>query len=274
MPARPSLKGSRVLITGAARGMGALMAQGAIERGASALVLWDSDKAALGQFVEQLPASQTRLMSAAVDVSSATAVSRSAQKVLDAIGGVDIVINSAGVISGKHLLDLSAADIERTFGVNTLALYWTTQAFLPGMVERNVGRIVTIASAAGLAGPSQQTDYAASKHAAVGFTESLRAELRQQRSAVSTLTVAPFYVSTGMFEGVQSSSPLLPILNPERTVHAILAAIESPRRELLIPWTVHLVRWLRLLPPRAFDWVADWFGINKSMQHFVGRTKK
>ena len=274
MPHPSRFAQSRVLITGAAKGMGAAMAKGAIERGADTVVAWDTDADSLRELARELSHSPARIITDTVDVSSATAVSRAAAGVIDAIGGIDVLINSAGVISGKHLDELSVDDIQRTFGVNTLSLYWTSQAFLPGMLQRNRGRIVTIASAAGLAGPAQQTDYAASKHAALGFTEALRAELRARRSDVTTLTVAPFYVNTGMFAGVQSSSPLLPIQDQDKTVATILNAIESRRREILIPATVHLVRWLRLLPPVAFDQIADWFGINKSMQHFVGRQEK
>ena len=159
-----------------------------------------------------------------------------------------------------------------TFQVNTLSLYWTTRAVLPAMLENDRGRIVVIASAAGSAGVARQTDYSASKHAAVGFTESLRAELRQRGSAVTTLTVKPYYVNTGMFDGVKSGSPLLPIQEPEPTVEKILSAIESTRREILIPRMVYAVRVFRLLPAGWFDQIADLFGINRSMRDFVGRS--
>ncbi|MGO1228309.1 MAG: SDR family NAD(P)-dependent oxidoreductase [Brachybacterium sp.] len=85
-----------------------------------------------------------------------------------------------------------------------------TRAFLPGMLEREHG---TIASAAGLAGVARQTDYSASKWAAVGFTESLRAELRADSSAVGTFVMCPFDIDTDMFEGASTKFPrLLPIL--------------------------------------------------------------
>src|SRR5262249_39176933 len=154
------------------------------------------------------------------------AVAATAAATLRECGPVDILVNNAGVVSGKTLLAASEDDIVRTFDVNTLALFWTTRAFLPAMIERGSGHVVTIASAAGLVGTSRLVDYCSSKHAAVGFDEALRLELRRLRSQVLTTVVCPFYISTGMFEGVKTRLPLLlPILTPEYATDRIVAAI-------------------------------------------------
>src|SRR5207249_2932649 len=89
------------------------------------------------------------------------------------VGPIDILVNNAGVVSGRTLLEARDDDILRTFDVNTLALFWTTRAFLPAMLERGTGHVVTIASAAGLVGTSRLVDYCASKHAAVGVDRSM-----------------------------------------------------------------------------------------------------
>jgi all-trans-retinol dehydrogenase (NAD+) len=89
---------------------------------------------------------------------------------------------------------------------------------------------------------------------------------------VTTLTVCPYYVNTGMFDGVKSGSALLPIQEPQPTVERIVAAIESTRREILLPGMVWSVRLFRLLPASWFDVIADLFGINTSMATFRGRT--
>ncbi len=266
-----SLSGSSVLITGGARGMGRLMALGSASRGARHVVLWDLQGQQLAEVAREVESLGAQVSIDTVDVTDHRAVEKAAKRALKSAGSVDIVINNAGVISGKDFLDLSPEEIMTTFQVNTLSLYWTSRAFLPAMLEANRGRIVTIASAAASAGVARQTDYSASKHAAMGFTESLRAELRQRGSAVSTLTVKPYYVNAGMFDGVKSGSPLLPIQEPEPTVAKILDAIESTRREILIPRMVYAVRIFRLLPARWFDQIADLFGINRSMRDFVGR---
>jgi all-trans-retinol dehydrogenase (NAD+) len=113
---------------------------------------------------------------------------------------------------------------------------------------------------------------AASKWGAIGFTESLRAELRSFGSRVRTLVVAPYYINTGMFDGVKTRFPLLlPILDPPKVATKVLTAIESGRQQVVLPPMVRIVPPLRFLPPVAFDVILDAFGINHSMDSFVGR---
>lgn len=266
-----SLAGKHVLITGAGSGIGRLMALGAVRRGASKLVLWDVNLAAAKAVAKEVESLGAAALPMSIDVSKKATVVAGAEKVLQKIGHLDVLINNAGVVSGKHFLELDEKDIALTYNVNTFALYWTIGAFLPSMLERDSGRLVTIASAAGLAGSSRLTDYSGSKHAAVGFMESLRAELRDSGSSVSALTVNPFYINTGMFDGVKSGSPLLPIQDHDEATSRILDAVESTKRELLLPGMVYSVRIFRLLPTAIFDWIADAFGINKAMKTFRGR---
>jgi all-trans-retinol dehydrogenase (NAD+) len=267
-----SFSNSIVVVTGAASGIGRLMALGAATRGAAAVVLWDVNEKALASVSAEIEARGVKAHPFVVDISDRASVMATAKKVLASAGVPDVVINNAGVISGKRFLDLTESDITKTYAVNTLALYWTLQAFLPAMKKQDSGRLVTIASAGGLAGSATQTDYAGSKFAAVGFTESLRAELRDDSSGVSTLTVCPFYINTEMFDGVKSGSPLLPIQDQHLSTTKILDAIESRKRELLLPGMVYTVRIFRLLPTAVFDFLADAFGINKAMKTFRGRV--
>ncbi|HML52169.1 MAG TPA: SDR family oxidoreductase [Propionicimonas sp.] len=255
------LAGSTVLVTGGGSGLGRELCTQASARGAKVIV-WDRDPEAARQTAESCGGSWAQ-----VDVTDADAVSAAATEL-----SVDILINNAGVVTGKPLLEASENQIRRTFEVNTLAGFWTSRALLPGMLTRDRGMIVTIASAAGLVGVAKQTDYSASKWGAVGFTESLRAELRSQGSRVRTLVVAPYYISTGMFEGVTTRFPLLlPIMEPAAVARKVLNAIESGRQQLVLPPMVRLVPPLRILPPVAFDLVLDLFGINHTMDGFIGR---
>lgn len=264
------LAGSTVLITGAASGLGRLMALGCAERGAR-LILWDRDGEGLARLRAELPAHQS-IETQVVDLSERLAVATAAQRALAAGQAPDVVINNAGVVTGKPLLEASDADIERTFAVNTLALFWTTRAFLPGMLERRRGHIVTIASAGGLAGTARLVDYCASKHAAVGFDESLRLELKRLDSPVRTTVVCPFYIHTGMFEGVETRfSWLLPIMRPEPVVARILRAIERDESRLIMPWFIYTGFLVKLLPIPVYDWLMDFFGISRSMDRFQGR---
>jgi len=265
------LRGSTALITGAGSGIGRLMALGAARRGAR-VVVWDLSTERAERVRDEVRAAGGRAEAFTVDVSDPDAVRAAAAETLAVVGGIDVLVNNAGVVSGRRLLDATEEGIERTFGVNVLALFWVTRAFLPGMVERRQGRVVTIASAAGLVGVARQTDYSASKHAAVGFDESLRAELRASGSPVTTMVVCPYYIDTGMFAGVQTRfSWLLPILKEQKVADTVLAGIESGRRRLVLPPLVGLVPGLRVLPVALFDRISDLLGVNRSMEHFAGR---
>jgi all-trans-retinol dehydrogenase (NAD+) len=244
------------------------MALQAAKRG-SQVVIWDLDKERADRVCDEIRASGGSAEAFAVDITDRDAVDAVAVEV----GDVDAVINNAGVVTGEWFLDAPPEKVERTYRVNVLALYWVTRAFLGVMVDRNRGCVVTIASAAGLVGVAKQTDYSASKFAAVGFMESLRAELRAQGTAVNTLTVCPFYINTGMFDGVQSKFPaLLPILDEVIVAGQILDSMERGRATLVLPWFARTLPLVRLLPVRAFDRIADFFGINKTMEYFRGRT--
>ena len=263
--------GKTILITGAASGIGRLLAQRIAAEGAR-LVLWDVDAAALERARTELAAAGRQVAAYVCNLRDRAAIAAAAAATLRDCGPVDILVNNAGVVSGKTLLAASEDDILRTFDVNALALFWTTRAFLPAMMERGSGHIVTIASAAGVVGTSRLVDYCASKHAAVGFDESLRLELRRLGSRIRTTVVCPFYISTGMFEGVKTRFPLLlPILTPEYAVKRIVAAIRRDRRRLVMPRIVYTT-WLgRVLPVRVFDAVMEFLGVNRSMDDFIGR---
>ncbi|WP_166969961.1 SDR family oxidoreductase [Brevibacterium atlanticum] len=265
------ISGARVLITGAGSGIGRLMALESAARGAAEIIIWDLSSDS-GEAVQgEITARGTAARAFALNVGDADQVDAAAVQT----GPIDILINCAGVVTGKKLLDNDEEAIRRVFEVNTFALYWSTKAFLPGMIERDRGSVVTIASAAGLTGVAKQTDYSASKWAAVGFTESLRGELRADGSHVNTLAVCPFYINTGMFAGVQTKFPrLLPILEETDVATRVLDSIEAGREQLVMPSLVRWVPGARLLPTRAFDKVMDFLGVNQTMDHFTGRTGK
>ncbi|MFQ6611771.1 MAG: SDR family oxidoreductase [Fidelibacterota bacterium] len=261
----------RVLITGAASGIGRLMAK-EIGQAGGELILWDINEAGLREFHNELLKQGIVVTSYICDLSVREMVQSVAETVLKEGGAVDILINNAGIISGKTLLEIPAEMIEKTFQVNTLANFWTVRAFLPAMFEKDQGHIITIASAAGLVGSSRLSDYSASKFAAVGFTESLRMELKRLGSKVRTTVVCPFFIDTGMFTGAKTRfNFLLPILTPEYSVRRILRAIRRNKARLIMPRFAYLNFPLRLLPVPAFDWLMEFFGINKSMDEFTGR---
>jgi all-trans-retinol dehydrogenase (NAD+) len=267
-----NVKDRIVLITGGAGGIGRLMGLDFARQGAK-IIAWDLDARSLGEF-EELGREQGLFIRGMVcDVSDRAAVYRQAEALIAEFGPVDILVNNAGVVSGKTLLDTPDERIIQTLNINTLALFWTARAFLPSMLERNSGHLVTVSSAAGILGVSGLADYSASKFAAFGFDEALRMELGKLKSGVRTTVVCPFYINTGMFEGVKTQFPLfLPVLKSEYVAKRIVRAVLSGRRRLIMPRFVYFILFLRLLPTAVLDRVVDFFGINHTMDEFRGRT--
>jgi all-trans-retinol dehydrogenase (NAD+) len=260
-----------MLITGAANGIGRLLALGAAARGARVTLL-DRDQAGLLEAQAEIHQAGGDAAGFMVDLCDRDAIQATAARVLATRGPVDILVNNAGIVTGRTLLECSDAAIERTFQVNTLALFWTVRALLPAMIARGRGHVVTIASAAGLAGTSRLTDYCASKFAAVGFDESLRLELKRLGLPIRTTVVCPYYVDTGMFRGVRTRFPwLLPILRPDYVAARILSAIQGDRRRLVLPRFVMAVLLARVLPLDLFDGLMRFFGVDRSMDEFAGR---
>lgn len=269
---RTPVRGAVVLVTGAASGIGALVAVQAAHRGARAVVLWDLDLPAAQDVATRVQAAGATCLAQRVDLRDAQEVEAAGRVVLERLGRVDVLVNSAGVVTGRRFEDLSEEDVARTFDVNVLALYRVVRCFLPGMRTRDRGCVVTIASAAGLVGVARQTDYSASKFAAVGFMESLRSELRRSGSHVRTLVVAPYYVSTGMFAGVRTRVPLLlPVLEPERVASQVLDSVERGDARRILPWFANAVLLVKALPVPVADAVTDLFGISTTMDTFTGR---
>jgi len=262
-----ALNGSRVLITGGASGLGRQLALQSATKGAH-VVIWDMNLVNAKKVVAEIQKAGGTAEAHQVDITDRLAVNTLALKV----GAVDVLFNNAGVVSGDWFLDLNPDSIERTYRVNVLSLYWMTQAFLPAMVQSGNGCVVTISSASGMLGVAKLTDYSASKFAAFGFMESLRSELRMKRSSVNTLTVCPHYIGTGMFDGVQTKFPwLLPILDEVKVAAKILRSVEKGKAMLVMPKFVHVIPVVRVLPIRAFDRITDFFGVNRTMDHFRGR---
>ena len=261
-----------VVVTGGTSGIGRLMALDLAERGAR-VVVWDRNKAALEE-TEQTGKNRGLFVRAMYcDVSDREAVYRAAGQLEAELGPTDILINNAGIVSGSAMLDTPDEKIIDTFNVNTLALFWTTRAFLPGMLKRNSGHLVTISSAAGVIGITGLVDYSASKFGAFGYHEALTMELRKNGSAVNTTLVCPFYVDTGMFAGVRTRFPLfLSIMKSEIVARRIVRAVLKNKRLLIMPAFIRTVFLLRLLPAFVFDGVVNFLGINHTMDHFTGRS--
>jgi len=269
------LNGKTVLITGAGSGLGRLMAIQFAKLGCK-LVLLDINQQGLEEVAKEVVKQKgLKPFTASCDVSDKDSVKAMAKKVKTEVGVVDILVNNAGIVAGGYALDLRDDQVERVMRVNTLAVIWMIRAFLPDMMEQNSGHLVTIASAAATSGVAKLADYCASKWATFGYHESIRMELKKLgKTGVKTTVVCPYYINTGMFDGVKSKFPLLPIMEPDYVVSNIMRAVKTNQEELMLPSLIGYSALVRtLLSPSIRDIVADWIGISTSMDEFAGKRR-
>lgn len=276
------IKGTNVLITGGASGIGRIMGRICLEKGASSLIVWDINQANIDKTEAELsdvkPAeagvSKGQIHSYIVNVSDPQAIKSAYEKVKSEVGEVDILVNCAGIVRGNNTFDKQTVqDIDLTMDINANAPMYVALAVLPDMLRRDRGHVCNIASAAGMLGVPKLSVYCASKWAVIGWTESMRVELKQARSHVRVTSVAPYFINTGMFDGVNSK--VFPILDPEKTAAKIIRAVEVGKSFRGIPFAYHFIRiWQGLLPNFLFDFIfGKVFGVYSVMDHFTGRRK-
>ena len=270
-----SVAGLTIVITGAAIGMGRLYAERAVAEGAATVVLLDVNADALATTAAELSAAGGHVATYRVDLSSQQEIAAVSGRIRDDVGDPDVLINNAGIVRSSFFWEHDPlTDIEATMKVNTLAAMHLTRELLPGMIAKvSPCRILNVSSAAGTLANPRMSVYAASKWAMIGWSDSLRLELKKAgHDNVKVTTFAPSYISTGMFEGVRG--PLLtPIMTPEKATSAAWLAMIKGRPMLMKPWTVGLGRALKgVLPTRAWDLVAGRvFKVYSSMDDFTGR---
>lgn len=265
------IKGTNVLITGGGSGIGRIMGRIVLEKGAHSLTIWDINEDNMVSTKAELNG-KGKVYTQKVDVSNSTSVEEAASVAKKNTGGIDIVINCAGIVANnKTFAEQSVGDITRTMNINATAPMLVTLAFLPDMIERNFGHVCNIASAAGMISNPRMSVYAASKWAVTGWSDSLRIELKQAKSKVKVSTVAPYFISTGMFTGVKSR--FFPILKPEPTAKKIIKAIEKNKWFKGLPFGFHFIRFCQaVLPISLFDFIfGEVVGIFHGMENFTGR---
>ena len=265
---------ANVLITGGASGIGKIMGRMALEKGARCFIIWDINLAGIEATRKEL-SRYGNIQGYVVDVSNNEVVNLAYRKTVEDCGNIDILINCAGIITSNKTFDKQTAEeMVRTMNINTLAPMFVTRAMLPDMLERNCGHVCNIASAGGMLSNPKMSVYAASKWGAIGWSDSVRIELQNMKSKVHVTTVAPYYINTGMFDGVKS--PIIPVLKPEYVAKRVIRAIERNKSFRGIPFGFHFIRfWQFLLPTRIFDWFfGEVMGIYHAMDAFTGRKKE
>lgn len=264
---------SVIIITGGASGIGKLMGKIALEKGAKHLAIWDISEKNLSATLEEL----SRIGNVSghiVDITDPVSIDRGYSEVKSSIGDVDLLINNAGVVTNNRTFaEQTDQDIFRTMNVNSIGPMLVTRKILPDMIKRDKGHICNIASAAGLLAVPKMSVYVASKWAAYGWSETMRIELDEIGSRVRVTTICPYFINTGMFDGIKPK--VFKILDQDETAVKIIRAIEKDKLTRGIPFPVHFIRLQQaLLPSKVFDFIfGRLFGIYDVMNHFKGRAK-
>ncbi|GLB34049.1 putative short-chain dehydrogenases reductases (SDR) family protein [Lyophyllum shimeji] len=255
-----------VVITGGSSGVGELLANTLAVRNVNVVVL----------DINPIVTENYNITYYKCDVSKWEEVKAVSKKVIEEIGEPTVLINNAGVVQGKLILDLKPEDVQQTFSVNTLAHFWTLKAFLPSMLKRKSGHIVTVASVMGYSSAVQMSDYSASKAAAIMLHESLRQELdiRYKCPQIRTTLVTPGHILTPLFKTLSVPNTafykfFFPSVQPITVVKRIIAALdEQHSQQISVPFYTNFVPYQRHLPSFLHDFVGWIAHANYAMERF------
>jgi 3-oxoacyl-[acyl-carrier protein] reductase len=197
------LDGKKALVTGASRGIGRAIAQAFVQEGADvALIATKQD--ALDALAAELRSSGRTVVPLACDLRSGDAVSAAVDKAKEALGGLDIVVNNAGITADQLLMRQKEEDWQRVLDVNLTGAFRVTKAATRYLLKSKAGRVITVTSVVGLTGNAGQASYAASKAGLIGFTKSLAQEVASR--GVTVNAIAPGFIETDMTAADQQAA--------------------------------------------------------------------
>lgn len=268
--AMKTIAGKRVLVTGSGHGLGLEIAR-AFARGGAEVLITDRDPQRVEEAVFRLRSLNFKAAGFVMDVTDAADVRAVREQILTDFGSIDVLINNAGIVTGGQFLDVPLEKHLATYDVNSAGPVIVTHMFLPDLMAQEEGHLVNVASASALIPLPNAATYASSKWAVLGFTESLREELRLAgHSNITVTAVCPSYINTGMFNGVQA--PLLTrLLTPEWLANEIVTCVLRRCETLIAPKLVNLLPLAKATwPRRAFGWLLDVLGVSNSMLNWQG----
>lgn len=266
------LKQKAVLITGAGHGLGRELALVFAACGAK-IIATDRDPTRLAETVAALGERGATSAGYPLDVTDNAAILELRQRVLAEHGPIDVLINNAGVAFGGLFTQIPLDEHHATYRVNLLGQVAMTHAFLPGMIARPEAHLVNVASASGLIALPYATTYASSKWGVLGFSESIREELRLLgHRHVSVTVVCPSYIDTGMAAGVRVPRFSRMLRAPD-VARLVVQAVRKRREQVLTPWLVKITPFSKgVLPPSWFRRTNDWLGITAGMSTWHGHN--
>jgi short-subunit dehydrogenase len=256
------MKNNVVILTGASKGIGEGLAIALAEAGAQ-LALAARDIEALDRVAALCRAKGAKVITMSVDVANESECKQLVHRTVEAFGRVDTLINNAGASMWARFDEIKEARIlEQLMRVNYFGAMYCTMYALPH-IKASRGRIVSIASLAGKTGVPTRTGYAASKHAMMGFFDSLRIELMD--TGVTVTSICPGFVSTGIRENAAGPDGRAIAISPVKEgqvmsvaecVRICMHAIEYRKREVVMTARGKLGMWLKLIAPSVVDGIA------------------
>ena len=254
-----TLERRTVAITGGARGIGKATAAALVRAGAR-VAIGDLDVALARSTAEELGSG---VRAYELDVTSRPSFAAFLDAVERDVGPLDVLVNNAGIMPISPLLDEDDATAVRLLDINVHGVIFGMKEALPRMLPRGGGHVVNLASVAGKAGFPHLATYCATKHAVVGLSEAMRAELSD--TGIEITIVMPALVNTELTSGVQAGRGVRKA-EPEDVADAIVEALRRPRLEVYVPSSVgRIKRFLELLPRPAAEAVARFFESDKVM---------
>lgn len=242
-----SLAGSVVAITGGARGIGRATASALVAQGAR-VAIGDIDAELAEQTAAELRGGTIGLP---LDVTNRDSFAAFLDQVEDQLGPLDVLVNNAGIMPIGPFVDETDATAERMIDINLVGLIYGSKLALQRFLPRRRGHLVQIASAAGKMGFAGGVTYCATKHAVVGLSEGLRAELKD--TGVDISVVMPVVVNTELGSGLPETRGFKAV-QPEDVASGIVDALQTGRFEVYVPKSlVGIVRFGALMPRRAID---------------------
>lgn len=193
------LKGKKVIVTGAGSGIGKAIAKRFAEED-SLIAVCDINLEAVNLVAKEIEIIGAKALPFKVDVSSFSEVSETVKKIAEALGGIEILVNNAGITKDTLLLRMSEDDFDKVIAVNLKGTFNFTKACAKYMIKEEWGRIINISSVVGEMGNAGQANYAAAKAGIIGFTKSVAKELALRNITVNA--IAPGFIKTPMTENL------------------------------------------------------------------------
>lgn len=224
-----SLQGKRAIITGGGRGIGKAIAEALAAEGVHIGLIGRTE-----EHVKAVAASinEVKTAYAAADVSNLEDVTAAVNKVKEELGGIDILINNAGIAKFGGFMDLDPEEWKHIIDVNLMGVYNVTRALLPDLIEQKSGDIINISSTAGQKGAPATSAYSASKFGVLGLTESLAMEVRKHNIRVTALT--PSTVATDLaFENKLTDGNPEKVMQSEDIAEFVVAQLKLNSRTFI-----------------------------------------